>query len=111
VSLSAVDREVLRLERSWWLTPGTKQHHIRADLGLSPPAYYARLRRLVQSSDALAYDPLLVLRLRRRGDERRRARFESRVPLPGRRRIVNSEPLRPRAQLEELPPPRPPRQR
>jgi hypothetical protein len=111
VNLSGCDREVLDLERSWWLTPGSKQEHIRRRLSLSPAAYYARLRRLVQSSDALAYDPLLVLRLRRRDEERRRARFESRMPVPARRRIVNSEPLRPPARLEELAPQRPPRRR
>jgi hypothetical protein len=111
VSIPACDRGVLDFERSWWMKPGAKKAHIRQDLGLSPATYYAILHRLVQSSDALAYDPLLVLRLRRRDDERRRARFESPAPLPPRRRIVNSEPLRSRVPLEELVAPRPPRRR
>ncbi len=109
--MSAADREVLDFERSWWLVAGTKQERIRHALGVSPASYYAKLHRLVQSHEAFSYDPLLILRLRRRRDERRRARFESGAVLAPRRRIVNSDPLRTRARFEELPPPRPRRRR
>lgn len=83
--LSNDERRVLDFERSWWLESGTKEDRIRRRLGLSPAGYYAALRRLLQSGDALAYDPLLVRRLRRRDDERRRSRYDASAP-PLRRR-------------------------
>jgi hypothetical protein len=60
------------------LETGPKDAAIRERLGLSPSAFYRVRRGLVDSDDALAYDPLLVRRLRRDGDDRRRARFEGR---------------------------------
>ena len=83
--LSDRERRLLDFERSWWLEAGAKADQIRRRLGVSPTSYYARLRRLVEQLDALEYDPLLVRRLRRRDDERRRTRYEASAP-PLRRR-------------------------
>jgi len=75
--LTAEERAVLDFERGWWVDQAhrTKQQAIRACLGCSPTRYYALIESLVDSPDALAYDPLLVRRLRRRRDLRRRALF------------------------------------
>ncbi|HTW98310.1 MAG TPA: DUF3263 domain-containing protein [Acidimicrobiales bacterium] len=75
--LTVEERAVIDFERSWWVADArrTKQEAIRTSLGLSPTRYYAVLESLVGSSAALAYDPLLIHRLRRRRDQRRRALF------------------------------------
>ncbi|HET9093170.1 MAG TPA: DUF3263 domain-containing protein [Acidimicrobiales bacterium] len=76
MALTERDRLVLDVEREWWLKSPTKEQAIRARLGCSPAAYYAALRRLVTSPEAFSYDPLVIQRLRRRREERRRARLE-----------------------------------
>jgi hypothetical protein len=76
--LSDRDRAILDFERSWWSASGTKEAAIRATLDLSPTRYYELLRALIGSSDAVAYDPLVVRRLRRSQSRRRRARLEGR---------------------------------
>jgi hypothetical protein len=69
-------RAILDFERSWWREPGPKAGAIHARLALSAARYYQLLGRLIDSPDALAYDPLLVRRLRRDRARRRRERFE-----------------------------------
>lgn len=73
------DRElaVLEFERHWCqrTAAATKADAIRLELRLSKARYYALLDGLLDSPAALAHDPLLVHRLRRRRTERRRARF------------------------------------
>jgi hypothetical protein len=82
MGLTGRERAVLDFERGWWLESGgeTKQAAIRRCLGLSRSGYWATLERLVDSPDATAYDPLLVRRLRRRRDDRRRAWFAGEAP-------------------------------
>jgi len=74
--LEARDRSILDFERSWWQERGPKQQAIRMRLDISPALYYRRLRELVDVRAAYDYDPLLVRRLRRQRDSRRRTRFE-----------------------------------
>lgn len=76
--LSDRDRAILDFERSWWLEPGPKELAIRARFDLSPTRYYQILHELLESPEAIAYDPLVVRRLRRLRDRRRRARYEGR---------------------------------
>lgn len=76
--LSERDRAVLDFERSWWTHAGSKVIAIRERLDLSPTRYYQVLNRLLESPDAVAYDPLVVRRVRRRRDLRRRARYGGR---------------------------------
>jgi hypothetical protein len=83
--LTKRDREILDLEGSWWTKTFPKGSQIR-DLGLSRSQYYAVLRRLADSSDALEHAPLVVRRLRRQQSERRRDRFEGRAAQPHRPR-------------------------
>ena len=78
MALSERDRAILDFERSWWTESGPKEVGIRTRFELSPGRYYQLLGELLDSADALAYDPLVVRRLRRLRDRRRRARFEGR---------------------------------
>jgi len=77
-ALSDRDRAILDFERSWWTEPGPKDIAIRDRFDLSAARYREVLNALIESDDALAYDPLLVRRLRRQRERRRRARFEGR---------------------------------
>lgn len=76
--LSDRDRAILDFERCWWTEPGPKELAIRERFRLSPTRYYQVLTDLLDDPDAAAYDPLVVRRLRRLRDRRRRARFEGR---------------------------------
>jgi hypothetical protein len=68
-------RAILDFEREWWQRPGTKDRAIRARFGHSPARYYQLLNHLIDSPDTMAYDPMLVKRLRRLRVARRRQRF------------------------------------
>jgi hypothetical protein len=85
VPLSDRDRAILDFERTWWTEPGSKQEAIRARFSLSGARYYQLVGALIDSPQALAYDPLVVKRLRLRRDKRRRVRFEGRAEGGGHR--------------------------
>lgn len=76
--LSERDQQILDFERVWWTEPGPKDAAIKRRFGLSSGRYYRLLGDLIELGDAVAYDPLVVRRLRRLRDQRRRARFEGR---------------------------------
>lgn len=76
--LSDRDREILDFERSWWTLSGPKEAAVRQRFELSPTRYYEIVNELLESAEAAEYDPLLVRRLRRLRDRRRRQRFEGR---------------------------------
>jgi hypothetical protein len=78
MELSDRDRAILDFERSWWQLEGPKEAAIREQLALSPTRYREILHRLCDSPAAWAYDPLVIQRVRRARDRRRRARFEGR---------------------------------
>jgi hypothetical protein len=78
MALSDRDRAILDLERGWWLEPGTKEAAIRARLDLSPTRYREILHELLDDADAMAFDPLVIRRLQRTRERKRRARFEGR---------------------------------
>ena len=70
------ERAILDFERTWWSEPGPKAAAIKDRFGLSAARYYQLLGVLVGSSEAEAYDPLVVRRLRKLRTSRRRARIE-----------------------------------
>ena len=76
MTLTERERAILEFERSWWAEPGPKELAIRERFDLSATRYYQLLGELVDSDDALEHDPLVIRRLRRMRDRRRRARFE-----------------------------------
>jgi hypothetical protein len=78
MGLSERDAAILELERTAWTMPGRKDDLVRERLGLAPTTYRKLLAALLDDPEAIAYDPLVVHRLRRARDERRRARYEGR---------------------------------
>ena len=74
VGLSRREHDMLAFERQWWRRPGAKETAIRDQFGVPPTRYYQVLNALVDRSDALAADPLLVRRLRRLRSARQRQR-------------------------------------
>lgn len=69
--VSEVDRAVLDLESRVWAFQGAKEGAIRAELDLSPVAYYQRLNALLDDPAAMAHAPMLINRLRRVRSARR----------------------------------------
>ncbi len=65
-NLSPLEESILAFERTQWRKASAKDDAIRARFAMSPAAYYSLLSRLIESDEALAYDPLLVQRLLRR---------------------------------------------
>lgn len=63
--LPDVDKDVLDFERQQWTYPGAKEQAILLRFGCSSTRYYQRLNVIISRDEALAYDPLLVRRLRR----------------------------------------------
>jgi hypothetical protein len=76
-------REILDFERQWWRGSSQKERAVRARFGLSAARYYQLLNRLIDRPEALQYDPMLVQRLRRLREVRRRQRFARRLGLEG----------------------------
>ncbi|MEJ5254571.1 MAG: DUF3263 domain-containing protein [Acidimicrobiales bacterium] len=76
MELTDRDRAILDFERSWWSEAGPKEALIRERFELSATRYYQILNELLESDAAYEYDPLVVRRLRRLRDRRRRARHE-----------------------------------
>jgi hypothetical protein len=76
-------QEILDFERDWWKGSLRKERAVRARFGLSPARYYQLLNRLIDRPEALEYDPMLVQRLRRLREARRRKRFARRLGLEG----------------------------
>lgn len=78
-TLSERDREILALERLWWQYAGAKEQAIRDKFDMSATRYYQVLNALIDREDALAFDPLLVKRLRRLRAQRQRSRSARRL--------------------------------
>ena len=77
--LSERDRCILTFERQWWNYAGAKEQAVREQFGMSATRYYQVLNALMDRPEALAYDPLLVKRLRRLRAARQRARSARRL--------------------------------
>jgi hypothetical protein len=79
-SLSERDQRVLDFERRWWRHVGAKEEAISEVFGLSTARYYQLLNSVIDTPEALRYDPILVGRLLRARDSRVRARAARRFP-------------------------------
>ncbi|CAN5450112.1 hypothetical protein BH18ACT8_BH18ACT8_12630 [soil metagenome] len=73
------DQQVLAFERQWWRYAGAKEQAIRESFDMSATRYYQVLNALIDREAALAFDPLLVKRLRRLRSARQRARSARRL--------------------------------
>jgi hypothetical protein len=80
LGLTEREREILAFERQWWRYAGAKDESVRESFGMSPTRYYQILNALIDRPEALAYDPVLVKRLRR---SRQRVRSARRLGMPG----------------------------
>jgi hypothetical protein len=72
--LSEQDMRVLRFERTTWRTVGAKEQAIAEVLGITATRYYQVLNDLIDTPEALKFDPVLVKRLRARRARRRTIR-------------------------------------
>lgn len=77
--LSDRDKQVLEFERQWWKYAGAKEQAIRELFDMSATRYYQILNGLIDDPAALAFDPMLVKRLRRLRATRQRARSARRL--------------------------------
>lgn len=78
--LSDRDTSILDFEKTWWQSSLSKEQEIQDRFDLTAARYYQVLNRLIDTEAALAYDPLLVKRLRRLREQRQRERSASRLP-------------------------------
>lgn len=78
MGLTERDKAILDFERSWWSQPGNKVDAVRDRFELSATRYYQLLTEILNDPESLAHDPLLVRRLKRDRDRRRRERYEPR---------------------------------
>ena len=77
--LSERDREIIAFERQWWKYAGSKETAIKELFDMSSTRYYQVLNALIDKPEALAFDPLLVKRLRRLRAARQRQRSARRL--------------------------------
>lgn len=80
--LDGLARDVLDFERSWRRIGRSKEWAIRERLGITPTRYHQVLVRAIELPEALTWDPMLVRRLRRLRDARRRTRLARRLGRP-----------------------------
>ncbi len=78
-ALSDRDRQILEFERQWWKYAGAKEQAIRDLFDMSATRYYQIVNALIDSPEALAFDPMLVKRLRRMRAARQRSRSARRL--------------------------------
>jgi hypothetical protein len=76
--MALTDREkaIIDFERGWWTEDGVKDLMLRERFDCSADEYYGELNRLLDAPDALAYDPLVVRRLQRARERRRKMRLD-----------------------------------
>jgi Protein of unknown function (DUF3263) len=77
------EQEILAFERQWWKYAGAKEQAVRELFDLSSTRYYQVLNTLIDRGEALAFDPMLVKRLRRMRHSRQRARSARRLGING----------------------------
>ena len=77
--LTEREADILAFEREWWKYPGAKEAAIRERFDMSATRYYQALNALIDRPAALAAEPLLVTRLHRLREQRRRRRVAGRL--------------------------------
>ncbi len=73
-ALSERDMRLLAFERGTWRNAGAKEQAITETLGITATRYYQLLNKLIDSPEALVFDPVLVKRLRAQRTRRQRMR-------------------------------------
>ncbi|MCU1400437.1 MAG: hypothetical protein JWN62_3546 [Acidimicrobiales bacterium] len=77
IELTERERALLDFEGGWWTFDEAKDSLIRARFACSLDEYYQELNRLLDVPAALDHDPLVVRRLIRLRDRKRRARLDA----------------------------------
>jgi hypothetical protein len=77
--LSERDQRILEFERQWWKYAGAKEQAVRDLFDMSATRYYQVLNSLLDRPEAMAFDPMLVKRLRRLRSARQRTRSARRL--------------------------------
>jgi len=72
--LTERERQIIAFERQWWKHAGAKEQAIRDLFEVSSTRYYQMVNALLDNPAALAYDPVLIRRLRRLRATRTRSR-------------------------------------
>lgn len=75
-SLNEREHEMIRFEATWFMLDEERHEAIRARFACSVEEYNLELNRVIDHPAALASDPLVVRRLRRQRERRRRARID-----------------------------------
>jgi hypothetical protein len=78
-ALAGRDRQILDFERESWKLGVPKERAIRERFGFSAARYHQHLNRIIDRPEALIHDPMLVRRLRRLREMRRRRRVATRL--------------------------------
>ncbi len=77
--LSEQERQIIDFERQWWRYAGAKEQAISELFGMTATSYYQALNNLIDRTEAMQNDPLLIKRLRRLRSARQRARSARRL--------------------------------
>ncbi|WET78902.1 DUF3263 domain-containing protein [Amycolatopsis sp. QT-25] len=77
--LSERELDMLAFERQWWRYAGAKEQAIRERFSMSSTRYYQLLNRLLEKTEAMQADPMLVKRLRKTRAARQRNRAARRL--------------------------------
>jgi Protein of unknown function (DUF3263). len=77
--LSERERRLLAFERQWFRYAGAKEQAIKETFDISATRYYQLLAELIERPEAMAFDPMLVKRLRRLRAARQRERAARRL--------------------------------
>ena len=72
--LSEADLRILAFERRGWRSSGVKEQAIAEVLDMPATRYYQLLNELIDRPETLAFDPVLVKRLRAQRARRQRIR-------------------------------------
>ena len=72
--LTERDMRILAFERRGWRSAGVKEQAIAEAMEMSATRYYQLLNELIDRPEALAFDPVLVKRLRAQRARRQRMR-------------------------------------
>ncbi|MDE0974804.1 MAG: DUF3263 domain-containing protein [Candidatus Nanopelagicales bacterium] len=76
--LSERNQAVLGFERQWWKYSGAKEAAIRELFDMSATRYYQLINSLIDTPEALEFDPMMVKRLRRMRSSRQASRSANR---------------------------------
>lgn len=76
--MTGLECEILDFEARWWQQRGNKEAEIVRRFEMSAIRYAQKLNQILDNPEALAYNPILVNRLRRLRSQRVAARVQRR---------------------------------